>query len=98
RARRLYDGSRSQVADRRSRKAEVRHRADRQDRFLTRMPVSGAAALVTGGKRIGAAIARTLAAAGMDVALSYNTSRADAEGAAAGRAGPPAARHNVRPH
>ena len=47
------------------------------------MPVSGAAALITGGKRIGAAIARTFAAAGMDVALSYNTSRADAEAAAA---------------
>jgi NAD(P)-dependent dehydrogenase (short-subunit alcohol dehydrogenase family) len=46
------------------------------------MPVSGAAALITGGKRIGAAIARALAAAGMDVALSYNTSRADAEAAA----------------
>jgi NAD(P)-dependent dehydrogenase (short-subunit alcohol dehydrogenase family) len=47
------------------------------------MPLSGRAVLITGGKRIGAAIARTLAAAGMDVALSYNTSRADAEAAAA---------------
>jgi NAD(P)-dependent dehydrogenase (short-subunit alcohol dehydrogenase family) len=47
------------------------------------MPLSGRAVLITGGKRIGAAIARALAAAGMDVALSYNTSRADAEAAAA---------------
>jgi NAD(P)-dependent dehydrogenase (short-subunit alcohol dehydrogenase family) len=41
------------------------------------------AALITGGKRIGSAVARALAAAGMDVGLSYNTSRADAEAAAA---------------
>jgi len=44
--------------------------------------VSGGAALITGGKRIGAAVARALAAAGMDVALSYNRSRAEAEAAA----------------
>jgi NAD(P)-dependent dehydrogenase (short-subunit alcohol dehydrogenase family) len=37
------------------------------------------AALITGGKRIGAAVARALAAAGYDVALSYNRSRAEAE-------------------
>ena len=41
------------------------------------------AALITGGKRIGAAVARAFAAAGMDVALSYNTSRAEADAAAA---------------
>lgn len=41
------------------------------------------AALITGGKRIGAAVAAALAKAGMDVALSYNTSRAEAEAAAA---------------
>src|SRR5688500_812366 len=41
------------------------------------------AALITGGKRIGAALARAFAAAGMDVALSYNTSRAEADAAAA---------------
>jgi NAD(P)-dependent dehydrogenase (short-subunit alcohol dehydrogenase family) len=40
------------------------------------------AALITGGKRIGAAIARALAAAGMDIALSYNRSRDEAEAAA----------------
>jgi len=45
------------------------------------------AALITGGKRIGAAVARALAAAGMDVALSYNSSRADAEATAAAVAG-----------
>jgi len=41
------------------------------------------AALITGGKRIGAAIAKALAAAGYDVGLSYNSSRAEAEAAAA---------------
>jgi NAD(P)-dependent dehydrogenase (short-subunit alcohol dehydrogenase family) len=41
------------------------------------------AALITGGKRIGAAIAKALAAAGMDVALSYNKSRDEAEATAA---------------
>jgi NAD(P)-dependent dehydrogenase (short-subunit alcohol dehydrogenase family) len=44
---------------------------------------AGRAALITGGKRIGAVIARTLAQAGYDVALSYNASRAEAEAAAA---------------
>lgn len=47
------------------------------------MRLAGSAALITGGKRIGAAVARALAGAGMDVGLSYNTSRADAEAAAA---------------
>ena len=42
------------------------------------------AALITGGKRIGVAIAHALAAAGYDVALSYNASRSEAETAAAG--------------
>jgi NAD(P)-dependent dehydrogenase (short-subunit alcohol dehydrogenase family) len=40
-------------------------------------------ALITGGKRIGAAIAIDLARRGMHVALSYNRSRAEAEAAAA---------------
>jgi NAD(P)-dependent dehydrogenase (short-subunit alcohol dehydrogenase family) len=39
-------------------------------------------ALITGGKRIGAAIAIELARHGMDVALSFNRSRAEAEDAA----------------
>jgi NAD(P)-dependent dehydrogenase (short-subunit alcohol dehydrogenase family) len=47
------------------------------------MQIAGGAALITGGKRIGAAIARALAATGMDVALSYNRSLADAETTAA---------------
>lgn len=38
---------------------------------------------MTGTRRIGAAIARALGAAGHDVALAYRTSRAEAEGAAA---------------
>jgi len=39
-------------------------------------------AVITGGKRIGAAIAANLAGRGMHVALSYNRSRAEAEDAA----------------
>ena len=46
------------------------------------MQIAGGAALITGGKRIGASVARALAAAGMDVGLSYNSSRAEAEAAA----------------
>jgi NAD(P)-dependent dehydrogenase (short-subunit alcohol dehydrogenase family) len=41
------------------------------------------AALITGGKRIGAAVAHALARAGYDVALCYNRSRSEAEAAAA---------------
>jgi NAD(P)-dependent dehydrogenase (short-subunit alcohol dehydrogenase family) len=37
------------------------------------------AALITGGKRIGMAVAETLASRGVDVALSYSRSRAEAE-------------------
>jgi NAD(P)-dependent dehydrogenase (short-subunit alcohol dehydrogenase family) len=44
--------------------------------------LNGKAALITGGKRIGAAIARELARRGVDVALSYNRSRAEAEAVA----------------
>src|SRR3954464_1053060 len=44
---------------------------------------AGGAALITGGKRIGAAVARALAAAGMDVGLSYRGSQAEAEATAA---------------
>ena len=47
------------------------------------MQIAGGAALITGGKRIGAAVARALAAAGMDVGLSYNRSRAESEAVAA---------------
>ena len=47
------------------------------------MNLTGRAALITGGKRIGAAIAIELARRGMDVALSYQRSRTDAEEAAA---------------
>jgi NAD(P)-dependent dehydrogenase (short-subunit alcohol dehydrogenase family) len=50
---------------------------------VTHITAAGGAALITGGKRIGAAVARALAAAGMDVALSYNSSRTEAEAAAA---------------
>ena len=46
------------------------------------MNLPGKAALITGGKRIGAAIAIELARRGMDIALSYNRSRAEAEDAA----------------
>lgn len=44
---------------------------------------AGQAALITGGKRIGAEVARAFAARGMDVALSYQRSKEDAEAAAA---------------
>src|SRR5579872_598336 len=43
------------------------------------MELTRRAALITGGKRIGAAVAVALARAGCDVALSYNRSRAEAE-------------------
>jgi NAD(P)-dependent dehydrogenase (short-subunit alcohol dehydrogenase family) len=42
-------------------------------------------ALITGGKRIGAVVATTLAKAGVDVALVYNRSRAEADETAAAR-------------
>jgi NAD(P)-dependent dehydrogenase (short-subunit alcohol dehydrogenase family) len=43
---------------------------------------TGQGAIITGGKRIGAAIAVALARRGMNVALSFNRSRAEAERAA----------------
>lgn len=47
------------------------------------MELNGRAALITGARRIGADVARELARRGMDVALSYNRSRGEAEAAAA---------------
>jgi NAD(P)-dependent dehydrogenase (short-subunit alcohol dehydrogenase family) len=44
--------------------------------------LSGRAALVTGGRRIGAAVATALARAGADVALCYRSSRDEAEATA----------------
>ena len=41
--------------------------------------LAGKSALITGGKRIGAVIAATLANRGVDIALSYNRSREEAE-------------------
>lgn len=41
--------------------------------------LSGKAAIITGGRRIGAAIALALAGRGMNVALSFNRSRSEAE-------------------
>jgi NAD(P)-dependent dehydrogenase (short-subunit alcohol dehydrogenase family) len=46
------------------------------------MELAGRTALITGGKRIGAAVAIAFAARGMDVALSYNRSRQDAQATA----------------
>jgi NAD(P)-dependent dehydrogenase (short-subunit alcohol dehydrogenase family) len=43
------------------------------------MNLEGKVALITGGKRIGAAVAMALAARGTDVALSYSRSRAEAD-------------------
>jgi NAD(P)-dependent dehydrogenase (short-subunit alcohol dehydrogenase family) len=47
------------------------------------MDLTGRVALVTGTRRVGAAVARELAGRGADVALAYRTSRAEAEAAAA---------------
>ena len=46
------------------------------------MELTGKVALITGGRRIGAAVAERLATCGVDVALSYNRSGAEAETAA----------------
>lgn len=43
------------------------------------MQPAGRAALITGGKRIGAAVAADLAARGMDVAVAYNHSKQEAD-------------------
>ena len=43
------------------------------------MELNGKVVLITGGKRIGAVVATTLAKAGVDVALVYNRSRAEAD-------------------
>jgi NAD(P)-dependent dehydrogenase (short-subunit alcohol dehydrogenase family) len=43
------------------------------------MTTAGKVALITGGKRIGAVVATTLATAGVDIALVYNRSRAEAD-------------------
>ena len=47
------------------------------------MELANRAALITGGKRIGAAIAADLARRGVDVALSYNRSKPEADDVAA---------------
>lgn len=47
------------------------------------MELPGRVALITGGKRIGAAVAIALARGGADVALAYNRSRAEADETAA---------------
>lgn len=47
------------------------------------MDLPGKAALLTGGKRIGVAVAEALAVRGVDVALTYSRSLAEAEDAAA---------------
>ena len=60
------------------------------------MELSDKAVLITGGKRIGAAIATELAARGMHVALAYNRSRAEAESVAKRDRGVRAARGAAR--
>jgi NAD(P)-dependent dehydrogenase (short-subunit alcohol dehydrogenase family) len=51
------------------------------------MDLPGRGVLITGGKRIGADVARELAARGADVALVFNRSRNEADAAAAAIAG-----------
>lgn len=46
------------------------------------MTLTNRVALITGGKRIGAAVARSLAAGGADIALVYNRSREEADAVA----------------
>ena len=46
------------------------------------MDLQGRAALITGGKRMGSAVAALLASRGADIALTFNRSRGDAEAAA----------------
>ena len=61
------------------------HAVDSARDIITRehiMELSDKAVLITGGKRIGAAIAIELAARGMHVALAYNRSRTEAESVA----------------
>lgn len=50
---------------------------------IASMTLPGRVALITGGKRIGAVVARRLAEAGADVAVAYNRSRKEAEDAVA---------------
>jgi NAD(P)-dependent dehydrogenase (short-subunit alcohol dehydrogenase family) len=47
------------------------------------MDLAGRAALLTGGKRMGSAVAQMMASRGVDVALTFNRSAEEAEGAAA---------------
>src|SRR5262249_54977579 len=51
--------------------------------FNPEMDLAGKVALITGGKRIGIAVAEALAGKGADVALSYMRSRTEAEDGAA---------------
>ena len=52
------------------------------------MEVPGKVVLITGGKRMGAVIATTLAAAGADVSVVYNRSRPEADETVAAVRGP----------
>src|SRR5205823_8474801 len=54
----------------------------RDFQLLTRLDLNNTVALITGGKRIGAVVARELASRGVDVAFSYARSKAEAEQAA----------------
>ena len=63
------------------------------------MDLQNKVALITGGKRIGIVVAEELAARGVDVALGYARSRAEADEAAGPRArgGPARPRSAGRP-
>src|SRR5215211_6343244 len=51
-------------------------------RLASSVDLTNTVALITGGKRIGLVVARELAARGIDIALSYARSKAEAEQAA----------------
>jgi 3-oxoacyl-[acyl-carrier protein] reductase len=71
------------MADGRELKADGCERTVEPQRFRpSKLPLTDRACLITGPKRIGAVVARELAARGADVALSYNRSRPEAEEAA----------------
>jgi NAD(P)-dependent dehydrogenase (short-subunit alcohol dehydrogenase family) len=74
----------AQFSGRISGSGPVDSRGEELDACYVLTDLTNRSAIITGGKRIGAAIAVALGQRGMDVALSFNRSRAEAESAALG--------------